>query len=104
LRCDPLDPPQERSGHRGPFTDRALFDELVALEGARCLASGSPMPAGRLVNTWHLRFQIPRRDAPPLLAALRAFLQDGDEGPLRGYVRSPPGLRALPAPGEFWVS
>ena len=57
-----------------------------------------------MVDTWRLRFQIPAQDVPIVKAALIALLQEGDEQPLRSYVRSPPHLRARPAPGETWLA
>ena len=102
LRCDPLDPPEQRSGHRGPFTERELIESLVALCRARCIAAGCLSAAGGSRNTWHLETQVPARDAPILVAALTAYLSDLDEQPLRSFMRHPPDLRARPQAGESW--
>ncbi len=104
LRAVPLDPPEQRSGHRGPFTDRGLMAELTAFARARCVAAGCSYPSlrGGSKNTWHFVTPVPRRDAQPLVQALTAYLADGDDQPLRRYMHSPPDLRARPGIGERW--
>ena len=103
LRAVPLDSPEQRSGHRGPFTDRELIGALTALCVARCYAAGCPSPAGGSRNTWHLSTQLPRRDVPIVTAALTAYLSECDEQPLRRFLSHPPDLRARPQPGESWA-
>ncbi len=103
LTAVPLDPPEQRSGHRGPFTDRELIEDLTALCVARCHVAGCPSPAGGSRNTWHLSTQLPARDVPIVTAALTAYLQERDEQPLRSFLKQPPDLRARPQPGESWA-
>lgn len=102
VRADPLDPPEQRSGHRGPFADRELMDELTLHARARCVAAGYPQAAGGSRNSWHLSLQVPRRDGPVLVAALRAYLEDLNEQPLRDYIERSPHVRSRPAVGESW--
>lgn len=102
LRLDPLDPPEQRSGHRGPL-DAEIFQQLTLLVRARCQAAGYPYAQGGRRNSWHWSAYVPARDAPLLIDALRAYLEDLDEQPLRQFLRSPPDLRRRPAVGESWA-
>jgi hypothetical protein len=93
----------EKAYGRGPFiTDRALIEELVAVCKTRCLMSGCAAPAGKVVDTWRIRTQLPARDASIVTAALTRFLQDADDQPLRTFIAHPPHLRSPPLPGESW--
>ena len=102
LRAIPLVPAPERSGHRGPFTDRDFMMELTAFARSRCIAAGYLDTPGGSKNSWHWSAQILRRDAQPLIEGLTAYLADGDEQSLRRYMTSPPGVRARPGVGESW--
>jgi hypothetical protein len=93
VNVEPVLADDERTHGHGPFSgSRELIETVVATEVGRCLAAGCPSPAGRMVDTWRLRFQAPAGDLERLRAALTAFLQDADDAPLRRYLQSPPRL------------
>jgi hypothetical protein len=58
--------------------------------------------AGNTRSSWHLNMTVPARDLAYLVPALKAWLEDLDEQPLRPFVASPPPLNAPPRPGESW--
>jgi hypothetical protein len=69
----------------------------VTTEVGRCLDAGGPSAGARTTDAWRLRFQAPAGDVDSLRAAFTALLQDAGERPLRGYLKSPPHLRAAAA-------